>query len=222
MSSLIFDGRAYSDATILPTLRDAAHDNVPTTDRNMIMNPREWVSPFVYALKQSPLQASLAAAIEALIASSDDREVALGAWIQSSTEASRDFASIADALVRQAQAGRLETAGLLVSALNGAPASSGWHPDDRIRKLALEPRMLPIREQLMLLLGTHDLAWVVAHAAELLGENPDDALVLAAYAATPLSGAALQTFIGDLRASLDRAGSSVGAAVEAGLRQINR
>jgi hypothetical protein len=222
VSSLLFDGRSFTDTDILPTLRRAAHDDVQSPERNMVLNPREWVSAFVDAVKRSPLRPALASAVEALVASGDDREVDLGSWIESNAGVSGNAAILANALAKQACARHLDTAQQLISGLYSAARAGTWKPDDRIRKHALDPDCLQLREQLLLQLGEYDRPWVIAHASELLGTNPDDAVVLAAYAATSMSGGELQSFITDLRAALDRAGNPTAKAVEAGLRQINR
>jgi hypothetical protein len=173
--SLIFDGRLYSDGDLLPTLQKAAHGNVQASDPNMVLNPDEWVMPFVHAAKQSTVRDALVVAVDALLRSRDPVEARLGAFIASRTVATTNASVITDSLIAARSAGNQDLVRELASALHGVSREPDFTYDARVRDVALDDAFGSSRAPLLAVIVRHDRPWFVANAAALLGHDESEA-----------------------------------------------
>jgi hypothetical protein len=219
--SFLFGGQAYREADVLPTLRAAAKGEVPSDDRESVLDPMSWLHGWVTALAATPLRPALAGAVETLLASADPDELKLGARLQADHALASSTATSA-ALVAAVRAGQLDAAVKLATGLSGLSGRPDFVFDARLRDVALDARAAPLAGALLIVLGDHDRPWLVEHARALLSDDEGEAIVRAAYASMSLPGAELLAFADAVEQSLRRSGSPVADAVARSLRETAR
>lgn len=194
-----FGGRTFDDASLITSLVEAAHGSVDSDNPDYMMNPTQWANDFSRAVVHQSGGAQLASAIRRLIGG-DDSERSLGAELQLNHGGlTKDelAAAIVDAAGRKSTDSRKLLSAMATFAGN---EKSAFRLPANVRDVILSLNEATGINPGLLVLTDEDADWIAAHIATLLGNDPVEQLVRAAYLGDGLSRAVRERLAGMLPA----------------------